>query len=140
MMNGQALTGFTKWTFVWDKNPQRRHIPYYFQLFILNMNISSILNLKQRFRLYVNFHFPQEFYLYIFFVYYHFFLNVANFITNHTTSSKMKTKTSHWKSATILLLTGRCRAKFIQNEKLKYKIKRWMNFKMDTIFMLGMKN
>ena len=46
---------FTKWTFVWDKNPQRRHVPYIVRLFILNMNVTSILKFIQRFILYIQF-------------------------------------------------------------------------------------
>ena len=48
---------FKKWTFVWDKNPQRRHLPYSVQLFILNINVTSILKFIQRFILYFNFSF-----------------------------------------------------------------------------------
>ena len=48
---------FRKWMFVWDKYPQRRHLPYFVQLFILNINVTSILKFIQRFILYLNFSF-----------------------------------------------------------------------------------
>ena len=57
---------FTKWTFVWGKNPQRHHIPYWIQLFILSMKIISILKLKQRFMSYFKyFNFYLHFCLFI---------------------------------------------------------------------------
>ena len=40
----------------------------------------------------------------------------------------------------ICSLTGWRGAKITQNEKLKYKINRWMNFKMNTIFVLRILN
>ena len=125
------FTRFTKGRFVRDKNPQRRHISYHVQLFILNKNVTSILKFKQRFMFY--------------FKYFNFFLNftlfflftpclfqiVANFIKNHTTVSAMFLFSS---CATIFLSTGCCGAKVTQNEKLLPFGGRCLNLKKEAKF------
>ena len=128
--NYNTKARFTKTKFVWDKNPQKLEaglLIYFFrwsQIWIHIFDVSNYLQMA------ANFRFLQEF------TYYNFSLPLKCHNFHH--------KSHNFVSATffvfIVLLTSRCGAKITQNKKLKYKMNRWMNFKMDTIFMLRMKS
>ena len=124
------FTRFTKRHFVRQKNTQRIHLDRMIQNFSLISNIQLFFRLRQRFMLYFNFHFSSRFFTY------KFFYLLSNCRKFHWITQPRKCDIFVF----IVLLTGRCGAKITQNEKLKYKIKRWMDFKMDTLFLLGMKN
>ena len=82
-------TRFTKWSFVWVKNPQKFETAYLIQFFTPVTNPPSILRLSQRFWFYFNFStFLQDF-THIFFVFYQNCRKIYQY--NHATKEKHRT-------------------------------------------------
>ena len=135
-------TRFTKRHFVRHKNTQKLEEAYIIQFLLLSLNMGSDFKFIQRndLQMAANFHFSSRILLMN-------FLFIPSFIPNCRKFRRSTQPYVRWFCFHLLVifvfivwLTDWCGAKITQNEKLKYKIKRWMDFKMDTLFLLRMKN
>ena len=126
-------TRFTKRTFVRVKNTQKLETAYLIQLFSLNMNMNSILKLRQRFEnvLQISFFFKNSLMIFLFF-----FQIVANFIIIIT---KLKKIVAHYEYDAFVFIR-RSGAKLTKNEKWLAFKGRWMNLKTDSRFKLRERN
>ena len=126
--------------FVWVKNTQMFWIFSLIQSFTLVTNMESILRLRQRFWSNSIFHFSSRILLIYFHVYFIFLLTRRNFHQESPNLCSDENKNIGQKSTTILLLTGRCGAKLILNEKWLPFGGRWMDSKSKFIFEFSEKN